>query len=87
MAPECVRNQGTFLESDMWSLGVILFQLYTGLHPFRGKSDYLIFTKSTEAKFTMDPYPESVLPQEAKEVISKLIRVAREERLSITQLL
>lgn len=24
MAPECVKNKGSFLASDMWSLGVIL---------------------------------------------------------------
>ena len=24
MAPECVRNQGSYLASDIWSLGVML---------------------------------------------------------------
>jgi len=71
MAPECVRNQGTYLASDVWSLGVILHQLYTGLHPFRGGSDYLVFKRSTECAFNipLEHYPPSVLPADAKSLI------------------
>ena len=62
MAPECVHNQDTTKATDMWSLGVILFQLLTGLHPFRGASDYLIFQLSLEAKFLkLLDYPDTIL--------------------------
>ena len=55
MAPECVRNKGSpTLASDIWSLGCILYQLETGLLPFRGASDYLVFRRSTESRYKAD---------------------------------
>ena len=71
MAPECVRNLGLYKASDIWSLGVILHQFYTGLHPFSGGSDYLIFKQSVEATFCkpLEFFPVSVLPTDARILI------------------
>ena len=63
MAPECAHNKPTTKASDVWSMGVILYQLYTGLCPFRGASDYLIFKLSLDANFLkFDEYSEAILP-------------------------
>lgn len=51
MAPECVHNKTLGLYSDIWSLGVMCYQLIAGLLPFRGGSDYLVFRMSTEARY------------------------------------
>jgi serine/threonine protein kinase len=78
MAPECVRNKGSDKASDIWSLGCLLYQLFTGFPPFLGKSDYLIFLKSTEVKYE---FPEDVVDPEAKDLISKMIVLEPENRL------
>jgi len=39
MAPECVRNKNSDYSSDLWSLGCLLYNLFTGFFPFLGKSD------------------------------------------------
>jgi serine/threonine protein kinase len=36
MAPEVINSNGIFIESDMWSLGVMVYQLIFGKLPFRG---------------------------------------------------
>jgi len=85
MAPECVRNKGSYLASDIWSLGVLLHLFYTGVHPFRGGSDYLIFKRSTERDFNRDmsTYPLSVLPKDARDLIDMMLQIDHEKRPTI----
>ena len=69
MAPECVRNKPVGKPADIWSLGCILYQFITGLCPFRGASDYLIFRRSTETKYNL----EFVNSVEAKDLIARCL--------------
>ena len=48
---------------DIWALGCMLYQFYTGYPPFRGDSDYLIFQLSKSARFLkLKEYHESIVP-------------------------
>jgi serine/threonine protein kinase len=53
MPIEMIRNKGSSTKSDIWSLGVILYQMTCGDWPFKGGSEYLIFksTMEDELKF------------------------------------
>ena len=55
--------------------------------PFRGGSDYLIFLRSTEAKYKLDEYSDELIPKDAKELIKKMIVVDHTERLTIDRVL
>ncbi len=84
MAPECCRNKGSDKRSDLWSLGCLLYQLFTGFPPFLGKSEYLIFIRSTEAKYF---FPENVIDKSAQDLISKLIVIDPSQRLTLDEVL
>ena len=60
MSPEQVREQVCTHRSDMFSLGIVLYQLLTGRNPFLGESDYTtMYRISTEM-----PSPPSLLRPE-----------------------
>ena len=63
MAPEiCQRKEYCGFASDVWALGIIIFVMLTGNHPFRGINEKDLNAKISRGFFRV---PE-VLDHEAK---------------------
>lgn len=84
MAPECVHNKESTKKADMFSLGCLLYQLYFGFPPFMGKSEYLIYLKSTKCEYSL---PSGIISEEAERIIRNLIQLEPESRSGIDELL
>jgi serine/threonine protein kinase len=39
MAPQLLRGQEYGMEADIWSIGVVYYQLLYGRYPYKGRSD------------------------------------------------
>ena len=77
MAPEMLKNQAHDKTVDIWSLGVLLYELLHGYAPFGGTSDRDKIMKITNYDFKMG---EHISPN-ARDLISKLMKLNPKERI------
>jgi serine/threonine-protein kinase len=84
MAPEQVRNKRTDERTDIYSMGVILYQMLTGVLPFKGDDPWA----AAQLRVTGDPpAPRSVNPAltpEAEEIVLRALRRRPEDRYPST---
>nr|GME06748.1 calcium-dependent protein kinase 1 [Ipomoea batatas] len=86
VAPEVLRrNYGP--EADIWSAGVILYILLSGVPPFWGENEQGIFDAVLRGHldFSSDPWPS--ISSSAKDLVKKMLRLDPKERLSATDVL
>ena len=81
IAPEVLSRNYTE-KCDLWSCGVIMYILLTGRPPFGGSDDEKILSKVKKGKFDLVKYPWSIISNEAKDLIKKLIEIDPNKRLS-----
>ena len=80
MSPEQVRSRELDARSDLFSFGVVLYQMATGKHPFEGESWGVICSEI----LTKEPPPPSTLnplvPRALDDVIRRALKKDRELR-------
>ena len=72
MAPELVREQPYSLTTDIWSLGVVLYEIYAGFPPFKSTSIYSLINEIANVS-NSQPTIETLLRKEDIEMIWHLI--------------
>ena len=90
VAPEMLRGEPYGPEVDLWSVGVVLFTLLAGHHPFDPEStsdDHRMVSSILRGRWSFDdPCWRHVSP-DAKRLVSGLLEPAPEERLTLEQVL
>ena len=83
-SPECLcRVQYDGRQADIWSLGVTLFAMVTGEHPWTVSNTSLMLRQILKANYNV---PEYISP-ECRDLISGLLRVKPSDRISMNKIL
>ncbi len=81
MSPEQVRGQKADARSDLWSLGVVMFEMLAGHLPFPGQSVPDTFV----AILDRPTLPLKNAPPELERIVNKLLAKEREDRYQTAQ--
>lgn len=85
MSPEQVEGKDTDQRSDIYALGIVLFEMLTGKVPFEGESTFSIALKHRDET---PPHPRELNPElspEISTVILKCMAKEKEKRYQSTQ--
>lgn len=77
VAPEILKCEKLTKAADLWALGCIIYQMISGLPPFRAGSEYLIFQKILGRELI---FPDG-FHKSAKDLVQRLIQIDPNKRL------
>lgn len=80
--PELLSQNVCGFETDMWAMGCILYQLFNGVPPFKGTTEYLTFEKIVAVEYSY----RNAVPPSVKEIIDQILVLEPQSRLTIPQL-
>ncbi|XP_063828131.1 3-phosphoinositide-dependent protein kinase 1 isoform X2 [Ostrinia nubilalis] len=77
VSPELLQNCVDTRNSDLWALGCIIYQMISGLPPFRAATEFLTFQKILKLDYE---FPEG-FPADAKDLVEKLLVLDHTKRI------
>ncbi|XP_065361028.1 3-phosphoinositide-dependent protein kinase 1 isoform X2 [Calliphora vicina] len=82
VSPEVLQNAPITPAADLWALGCIIYQMMSGLPPFRGANDYVIFKEIIACNLD---FPQG-FDKDAEDLVKKLLKLNPAERLGAQDL-
>ncbi|KAL3895990.1 MAG: hypothetical protein SGARI_007287, partial [Bacillariaceae sp.] len=86
IAPEIVLNKGHDKSADIWSLGVLIYEMVYGTNPFFDYDDpnidqKTLFKRIISGNFHFPKHTKAHVSDDAKDIMTKMLKVNVHERL------
>ena len=85
MSPEQARGDQVDVRSDIFSFGVLLYQMATGIVPFSGKTQMSTLAKILETKHESPTTVNADIPTELERIINKCLQKDASDRYQDTR--
>lgn len=83
--PEMVAEHTHGRQVDLWSLGVLVYELLVGHTPFRGRTDEETYARITEGDYSFPP--DAAVSTEAQDLVAGLLRKRPAARTPLREVL
>ena len=83
MAPEVLEEKAYGFEADIWSIGVVFYQMLYGKYPYMGMNDYDILKK---IKANRPDYTRVNISNNARDFLDRCMTVDPKKRISWSEI-
>lgn len=84
-SPEQIQGKAVDFRSDLWALGIILYEAISGRLPFSGSSAAEVMVKICQGTFTPLAQIKPSVPEALDAIINKALKTKKEERFDSTE--
>ena len=85
MSPEQARGEKVDTRSDVFSFGILLYKMFTGVSPFEGKDQVSVLAKILEGRATQLREYNEAAPAELQRIIDKCLQKDARDRYQNTR--
>jgi len=85
MAPEQCKGEVGDFRSDIYSLGIVLYELLTGKCPYEAEGDVAVYYKHIDEPLPEQPLKDHQVPQRIKNILYKCLAKSPNDRYQSTQ--
>ncbi|MGI8467988.1 MAG: serine/threonine protein kinase [Pyrinomonadaceae bacterium] len=80
LAPEQLNGYSANRQTDIWALGILLYQMLTGVEPFNSDSISTLYLRINEARFEKPEKLNPAVPPRVSQIVERCLSVNTAER-------